>query len=57
MPKNPKTKRITVDLPPELHKAAKIKAVEKDKPLAEIIREMLRLWIKGKSTDEIKREI
>jgi len=40
--------RIMVRVTEQLHKAVKIKAVEVGRPMSEIIRDLLTLWIEGK---------
>jgi len=39
--------KMTVRIPRELHKAAKVKAVQSDVTLSEAVREFLRLWVAG----------
>ena len=36
---------MTIRIPKELHKAAKVKAVELDIKLSEVVRELLGLWV------------
>lgn len=38
-------KRITIRVPGELHLAVKIKAAREDKPVSQIIRELLERWL------------
>ena len=39
--------KMTIRVPKELHKAARMKALESDVTLSEAIREFLRRWVKG----------
>ena len=39
--------KMTIRIDKELHKAAKLKAVESEITLSEIIRDFLRLWVDG----------
>jgi len=39
--------KMTIRIPRELHKAAKIKAVESEIDLSKVIRELLSLWVVG----------
>lgn len=38
-------KRITIRVPADLHLAVKIKAAKEDRPVSEIIRELLEKWL------------
>ena len=40
-----KDHKTTLRVPLDLHKAARIKAIEMDTNLSEILREFLRLWV------------
>ena len=40
-------RRTTVRMPESLHKAVRVKAAELDRPIAEIVRELLQKWITG----------
>jgi predicted HicB family RNase H-like nuclease len=39
--------RMTIRIPKELHKAAKIKSAESEVGLSEAVRKLLTLWIEG----------
>ncbi len=39
--------KMTLRIPRELHKAARLKAVESDMTLSDAVREFLRLWVAG----------
>lgn len=39
--------KMTVRIPREIHKAAKLKAIEADVTLSEAVRELMRLWADG----------
>ena len=39
--------KTTIRIPQDLNKAARIKALEMDTNLSEVIREFLRLWVAG----------
>jgi predicted HicB family RNase H-like nuclease len=39
--------KMTIRIPRELHKAAKVKAAESDVTLSEVVREFLRMWMAG----------
>ena len=39
--------KMAIRLPRELHKAARLKAVESDVTLSDVVREFLRLWVEG----------
>jgi predicted HicB family RNase H-like nuclease len=39
--------KMTIRIPKELHKAARMKALELDVTLSEAVREFLRLWVAG----------
>jgi len=40
--------KTTIRMPKELHKAARVKAIESDaESLSEVVRELLKLWIAG----------
>ncbi len=41
--------KMVVRIPRELHKAAKVKAIESDVTLSEAVRELLRLWVSGET--------
>jgi len=41
----PDSKRLTVDLPRELHRRLKIRAAAKEMTMAEVLREMLATWL------------
>ena len=41
------SKRIVVDVTPEVHKALKLKAVREDKELAVVIRGLALAWLEG----------
>ena len=41
------THQTAIRIPKELHKAAKMKAIESDVTLSEAIRELLRMWVAG----------
>jgi len=34
-------------MPKELHKAARIKAIEQDRALSDVVRQFLQLWVDG----------
>jgi len=38
-------KRLSVRLPPDLHRRVKLKAVQVDRPISVIVRELLRNWV------------
>lgn len=38
-------KRLSIRLPADLHRAVKLKAVQIDKPVSIIVRELLRKWV------------
>ena len=40
--------RTTIRIPKELHKAARLKALELDITFSEAIRELLGMWVQGK---------
>jgi antitoxin component of RelBE/YafQ-DinJ toxin-antitoxin module len=42
------THQTAIRIPKELHKAARMKAIELDVTLSEAIRELLRMWVAGK---------
>jgi hypothetical protein len=48
MPKEKKTAKVEVRLAPTLAAAAKAKADKADRPLSDIIRELLQRWVTGK---------
>jgi hypothetical protein len=53
--------RTTIRMAQNLHKAARIKALEMDTTLSDVIREFLRLWVAGElelptHTEEEDRE-
>ena len=39
--------KTTIRIPQDLNKAARIKAIEMDTNLSDVIREFLRLWVAG----------
>jgi predicted HicB family RNase H-like nuclease len=41
------THQTAIRIPKELHRAAKMKAIQSDVTLSEAIRELLRLWVAG----------
>lgn len=51
-------KRITIKTTAELHKAVRVKAAEIGRPISEIVRELLALWLEGRvklsETEETK---
>jgi hypothetical protein len=48
MPREKKTVPVQVRMPPTLVQAAKEKAERIDRPLSDIIRELLTAWVAGK---------
>ena len=48
--------RTTIRILRDLHKAARIKALEMDTNLSDVIREFLRLWVAGEIELPIKEE-
>ena len=40
-PASPRVKRLTLDLPNEVHRALKIRSAELDVPMAELLRELI----------------
>ena len=49
-----KEKRITIRVPAELHLAVKIKAAREDRPVSEIIRELLEKWLEAEPENQTK---
>jgi plasmid stability protein len=47
-------KRITVDVPDEMHKSVKSEAAKEGRSLADIIRELLAAWL-GKKEEDTKK--
>jgi hypothetical protein len=48
LPKAPeKIKRLTIDLPESLHKKLKLRAIEEDKAMVDLIRELLQAKLGG----------
>ena len=41
-------RRIMVRAPESLHKAVRVKAAELGRPVSEIVRELLAMWVEGK---------
>ena len=39
--------KTTMRIPQDLHKAARIKAIETNTTLSDVVREFLRLWVAG----------
>ena len=39
--------KTTLRIPPDLHKAARIKAIEMDTNLSSVVRQFLRQWVDG----------
>jgi predicted HicB family RNase H-like nuclease len=37
--------KMTIRIPKELHKAAKVKAAQVDRPLSAVVRELLEKWL------------
>ena len=50
-------KKVVVEVPEELHRAARMKALLSDKSLSEVMREVLIMWTEGKSAEEIIEEL
>jgi predicted DNA-binding protein len=46
-------KRLSVRLPLDLHRAVKLKAVQIDKPISTIVRDLLQKWLED---DPVTRE-
>lgn len=40
-PASPRVKRLTLDLPSDVHRALKVRSVELDVPMAELLREFI----------------
>ena len=38
-------KRLSIRMPADLHRTVKLKAVQVDKPVSAIVRELLRKWV------------
>ena len=47
-----KDKNVVTTLPADEHLALKIKAARADKPISQILRELLRKWLSGDSPSE-----
>lgn len=43
--------KLTVEVPRELHRAAKVKAAQEGRSLADVIRELLTGWAHGKPAE------
>jgi len=44
---NKRERRIMVRASEDLHKAVRVKAAEQGRPVSEIVRELLRMWVEG----------
>ena len=51
------THQTAIRIPKELHRAARMKAIESDVTLSEAIRELLRLWVAGEIELPTKEEV
>lgn len=49
-PRATRPKRLTLDLPPELHRALKLRAVDLDVPMAELLRVLIERALNEPST-------
>ena len=45
-------KRLSVRLPSDLHRAVKLKAVQADRPISIVVRELLRKWVEDDPPSE-----
>lgn len=45
--KNP---QVTTNLPPSLHKAFRLKVINEDRTVKEVVRQLIELWVKGDIT-------
>ncbi len=55
MPRNRNTKRVTVYLSEELHKALKLKAIETEKPVSTLINDAVRETYTDYTADDAER--